>query len=144
MRPFYEDIIKRAGPPEWFDEYGVPRYGPFKPGRGANVFAREATLVQIRCRASGASFKVAFSRPSPSPVPAISISELIATGQLCYGDPPNMECCSKSAFSRSIAEKVLEYWQKRDARKGWRRDPTLEIELCALLYQPQLAIAAAS
>lgn len=139
MRQFYEDIIEKAGPPEWFDEDAVPRYGRFAPDRLANVYAREAALVRIRCRSCGQSFKVVLSRPNPSPVPALSIAELITIGQLSYGDPPNMKCCPKGAFSGSVAEKVLEYWCKSSPRKGWSRDPKFEIGLVprAISDQPR-------
>lgn len=119
MRQSYEDIIRRAGRPDWFDENGVPRYGRFIPDRVSNVYAREAALVSICCRNCGASFEVAFSRPSPSPVPSLSVAELIKTGQLSYGDPPNTKCCLKGMFAGSLTKKILEYWHKADVRSGW-------------------------
>jgi hypothetical protein len=135
MRPLYDDIIRRAGLPDWYDEGAVPRYGRFDPRQVSNVYAREAALVLIRCRACGGNFKVAVSRPNASPVPNIPISELIATRQLLYGDPPNAKCCARSQFSRSVTEKVLEYWHKVGARYGWARDPTFEVSFASPLEE---------
>lgn len=126
MRHYYEDIIEKAGPPEWFDECGVPRYRHFEPASVANAYAREAALVQIYCGSCGKPFKVAFSRPSSSPVPSTAIAELIETGQLSYGDPPNVKCCPKGAFSGSIAQKVLEFWRKQGSGASWIRDRQFE------------------
>lgn len=126
MRPCYKDIVTRAGSPDWHDENGVPRYGEFKPHRVANMYAREAALVQIRCRGCGTGFKVAVSRPNVSPVPSAPLSELIKSGTLSYGDPPNMGCCSKGLFAGSITEQIFEYWRIADARSGWARDSGVE------------------
>jgi hypothetical protein len=126
MRPSYEDIIARAGPPDWHDENGVPRYGQFKPHRVANLYAREVALLQIRCRGCDAGFRVAVSRPNASPVPNAPLSELIYSGRLSYGDPPNVECCSKGQFAGSITEQILEYWRSSGARNGWVRDSGFE------------------
>lgn len=144
MHQCYQDIIERAGPPEWFDECAVPRYGLFNPSRVANVYAREAALVRIYCRNCGTLFRAAFSGPNASPVPSVPITELIAAGQLCYGDPPNTRCCAKGMFTGSVAEKVLEYWRKENARVGWVRDRTFEINLMPLMRRPHAGVIPAN
>lgn len=126
MRQSYKDIIERAGPPDWFDECAVPRYGSFEPSRVANVYAREVAFLLIRCRACGTPFKAAVSWPNASPVPDNPIAELIATRQLCYGDPPNTACCAKSTFAGSVTERVLEYWYYQNIHTGWIRDRVFE------------------
>jgi hypothetical protein len=126
MHQSYDDIIEKAGPPEWFDECGLPRYRHFKPASVANIYAREAALVLIRCWACDAPFEVAFSRPSRSPVPDVSIAELNEAGQLSYGDPPNVNCCPRGTYSGSTVQLVLEYWRKKGPGNSWIQDRQFE------------------
>jgi hypothetical protein len=143
MRQNYGDIIERAGPPQWFDECGVPRYCSFCPTSVANVFACEAALVCIACRACGRMFNVAFSRPDPSPVPNSSIAEDIVDLRLAYGTPPNIGCCSKGAFVSSVALQTFEYWRKANAREGWVRDRRFEVEFVLPMSKSLVAHAMA-
>lgn len=136
MRYCYEDILERAGPPKWFDEFGVPRYCVFRPENVANVFACEAALVCVACRECCQTFNVAFSRPNLSPVRSSSIAEDITDLRLTYGTPPNVKCCSKGAFVSSVALCSLEYWRKSNSREGWVRDRRFEVEFILPVPKP--------
>jgi hypothetical protein len=56
MKPHYDDIVKAAKtPPLWWDENGTPRFAEFEPTMCANVYAKQAMLMQVvcpRCRAT--------------------------------------------------------------------------------------------
>jgi hypothetical protein len=68
MHQHYGDILKRIRePPQWFDDYGVPRFEEFSPQQLGNIYAREAALAEIACQECGRLFIVAltdrFSEP---------------------------------------------------------------------------------
>ena len=153
MNHHYSDIRARIEEePTWWDEYAVPRYGPFTPDDGADIYAREIALVLIRCQNCGAPFKVAFSwnayrlnyervegvdhegQPLFRMAPALSLSERIPEGRIHYGDPPNAGCCAAGPTMNCEDERVLEFWRKDwhdhdSPTHPWARCPELEIEL---------------
>lgn len=133
MHQCYQDIMYRAGQPQWFDENAVPRYGCFAPDRLANTYAREAALVRVNCRSCGTSFDVAFSWPSSSPVPRRSIAERIPCGQLNSGDPPNVKCCVNGPYVGTIAKLVIEYWRKAGSHRSWIREKNHELDFSKAL-----------
>lgn len=45
MLPDYSDIIDRAGEPDWYDQHGAPRYGPFEPDR-VSIYCNRATMTE--------------------------------------------------------------------------------------------------
>jgi len=131
MNHHYSDIRARIEEePTWWDEYAVPRYGPFTPDDGADIYAREIALVLIRCQNCGAPFKVAFSwnayrlnyervegvdyegQPLFRMAPALSLSERIPEGRIHYGDPPNAGCCAAGPTMNCEDERVLEFWRR--------------------------------
>lgn len=128
MNHHYRDIRDKAGEPLWWDENAVPRYCEFGPRETANIYAREAALVLIRCQDCGAEFKVAFSY-SPWP-DREKISDQIKTDVIHYGDPPNADCCPAGPTMNSVPVRVLEFWTQTDlVTDGWRRVPDLEREI---------------
>lgn len=64
MFPNYSDIIERAGEPDWYDDNGAPRYGPFHPRR-VSVYSAEVALLLVACQSCGWRFKGAAVSPSP-------------------------------------------------------------------------------
>jgi hypothetical protein len=126
MHTDYSDIRSRIPEePSWFDEFAVPRYGPFKPEAMANFYAREAALIFAACQVCGRHFRLAMSRPRSS-VPDLATA--ICHGGLWYGDPPNVGCCSTGPMSMVDELEVLEYWW-RELGNRWVRETSFEIDL---------------
>ncbi len=50
MHCAFEDIIKKCGKPDWYDQDGVPRYGAFDPDNVSNIYADHAALLEIQCQ----------------------------------------------------------------------------------------------
>lgn len=128
----YTDITKRiAAPPKWWDENGVPRYAEFDPQRLANIYAREAALVEVACQACGRRFEVAFSHPclERTSDKIGLLAENIRDGELHYGDPPNYGNCQSGASMNCFDLRVLQYWSRDNQKFEWVRDSRLEIGL---------------
>lgn len=131
MRPDYKDIRSRIEEsPSWYDDHGVPRYGTFSPRNGANFYAREAVLAEIKCQGCGQPYRVGFSyNIAETADPVRPLAQHIRAGRLDYGDPPNA-CCHVGATMSSIPIRVLEYWwHPGPPNVEWRRDASLEVEL---------------
>lgn len=68
-----------------------------------------------------------------------SLSDLVRSGAVHYGDPPNVDCCAAGPTMNCLDLRVVEFWtrgpivsgQLEDAIKAmeWRRVPELEVEL---------------
>ncbi|BCV23312.1 hypothetical protein kuro4_00850 [Gelria sp. Kuro-4] len=123
MRPDYSDITKRLGPPLWWDEYGVPRYDPFKPSM-CDVYVKKVALLIVKCQECGREFKVAvstafsFYEPTPNKY-----------SWCFYGDPPRHDDkdCPAGNTMNSIPVQVLEYWERGSSgHMCWRRRPEYE------------------
>ena len=126
MNRCYSDILSRIPEePKWFDENAVPRYCEFEPKQCSNIYADERVLFLICCQACQHEFKVCLSRYHLDEGP--EIKDLIQSGDLHYGDPPNIECCAIGLSMSSDSVKVLEYWKKENW--DWVRDTSLEVEL---------------
>lgn len=125
MLHHYADIRERiVAHPMWWDEHGVPRYCPFAPNQCANIYAREAALVEIGCQACGSEFLVAFTASAHE---GKRLAEQIRLGTLHYGDPPNAGCCPAGPTMNCDDRRVLQYWRRTGF--DWQRDPSLEIPL---------------
>lgn len=126
MHHHYADIRDRiAERPAWWDEYGVPRYGPFDPLACANIYAREVALVLIACQNCGTEFRVCMSESLwPRQDPG-GFRAAIVSGSLHYGDPPNAGCCLAGPTMNCWDRRVLEFWDRRGF-DGWVRVPELE------------------
>lgn len=134
----YADIRSRISePPAWFDENGVPRYGPFEVSCLADIYADEAALVLIRCQGCQTPFNVAFSRHTATEdyrakvagVAPRSLADRIIDGSLHYGDPPNIGCCPAGPTMNSVPVHVGQYWRR--IKGEWYRDASLEQPLDA-------------
>lgn len=135
MNCAYEDIRSRITDPIlWWDEQGVPRYEEFHPRRIANIYAKEATLLQIECQGCHREFRVCVSSSLIDEIArhqkqkTVYLYELIKDKTIHYGDPPNIYCCAAGPMMNCIDRRVLEYW-KNDREQGWLRDPQFEVEL---------------
>lgn len=129
MNNDYDDIRSRISePPDWFDENAVPRYGAFHPRALSNIYADEAALLEITCQGCGERFHVALSSWAFSTSPGMEIHNLIKSGDIHYGDPPNVGCCAAGPTMNSEPRRVLEYWKRGDITR-WERDASLEIKL---------------
>jgi hypothetical protein len=129
MNHDYVDIRSRiAEDPSWWDEFAVPRYGPFTPESLADIYARECALVLIRCQACSREFRVAMS---VSHQPTGFLANEILQGVVFYGDPPNVDCCVAGPTMSSIPVRVLEYWADTglSVPRGWTRNTSLELDL---------------
>lgn len=125
MHAFYGDILKRIDQaPLWFDENAVPRFDEFKPRLVADIYAREAALVEICCQRCRRTFNVSFSRGRYQEP---SLASLIEEHDLFYGDPPNIGCCEYGTAMSSQTTKVLQYWHM--FALDWHRIPKLEIDI---------------
>lgn len=129
MHHHYADIRKRIPtPPLWWDENAVPRYDPFDPNEGADIYAQEIILLKIRCQSCGRPFEVAMSWSAMDEhvrrVP--SLEHRINERTIRYGDPPNVECCPAGPTMNSEPDRVLQFWRRKPARQ---RVPALEIDV---------------
>lgn len=138
MHHHYDDIISRISiPPLWWDEYAVPRFDDFKPGKHAYIYADEIVFLHIQCQGCGHDLRVCMSSskmrridlPKCSEGEIVyhpSLAEQVEQGLIHYGDPPNY-CCAAGATMNSIPRRVLEFWEQK--RFVWERHPELEIEI---------------
>lgn len=133
----YSDIRSRIQEePSWFDEFAVPRYGPFTPAAMANFYVREAVLVLAACQSCGRHFRLGMSRPYSKDDP--DLVSAIRRRTLHYGDPPNIGCCSTGPMTTVVELKVLEYWRlRRKPGTGWERDASLEVAVCSMDDDPR-------
>jgi hypothetical protein len=135
MLPSYEDITSRIPePPTWWSSQGVPRYVEFTPKHASSIYADEVALLLIACQGCGTYYNVELSWSRFDTVHVIgssrrmpSITELITTKMIHYGDPPRGGCCGAGPTMNSIPVKVLQFWKKEN--HTWVRDPSLEIEI---------------
>jgi hypothetical protein len=139
MHRSYSDIMSRiSGEPAWWQEGGIPRYGPFKPGVSTGVYCGEVALVEIACQHCRRPFIVAMETAFGN---EREIAREIGDYSLCYGDPPNIDCCGAGRVDTSVTLQVIEYWTRhhpeylkdgivtdQDAYFAWRRDHSLEVE----------------
>jgi hypothetical protein len=130
MHVCYQDILDLTSEePKWFDENAVPRFCKFSPDKVPNIYARQAALYLIKCQACGKHFKVAESSYGEKDILMDSVSsirESIIKGTLCFGDPPNINCCPSGPTMSSDTIRVLEYWTREKVFE-WVRDKTLEV-----------------
>ena len=142
MHSHYSDILNRvAEPPTWWDENGVPRYGPFTPELLPNIYSDEAVLFRIECAClriydvARSHTKGRLLRLFPDDHSNTSLASAIQTKMLDYGDPPN-GCpvdsegyvCAGASMS-STPRLVLQYWHRTRYSSAWIRDPSLEIDI---------------
>lgn len=127
----YRDITDKLGRPLWYDEAAVPRYCEFSPNETADIYAEQVALLEIACQSCGQRFKVAMSWSVVGGIlsNAPKLSELIASKEIHFGDPPNNGCCPSGATMNSIPVRVLEFWRKGNKFREMVRVPELEIEV---------------
>lgn len=133
MHNYYEDIRQAVGDKEplWYDEHGVPRYAAFHPRLCADIYAREAALLIVKCQSCGKAFLVADSWGSFDQMRGLKpLSERIAADEWEYGDPPNARCCPAGPTMNSIPHSCAQFWRRESHE--WVQDPRLERSLaCA-------------
>lgn len=141
MHTHYADIRSRISEePSWFDEFAVPRYGPFAPTSLAFCYAREAALVLAACQACTHHFHLALSHRDQT-IGAPDIATAILKRDLHYGDPPQIGCCDVGHATTVIELRVLEYWRRDYAAKHWRREPSFEVGVVSELMADRRAFA---
>lgn len=138
----YHDITGKLGPPNWWDEHGCPRYCEFTHRHCADIYHKQAALVEIACQCCNNRMLVAFTwgfhdqmRGNPD------LKERIKDGSLHYGDPPCSECAAGSTMN-CLDIRVVEFWSEEggetEERNGLRvytkmpeitRLPEFEIDL---------------
>lgn len=142
MNAYYGDILERIPEqPKWWDERAVPRFCDFDPDEAADIYADEAILLLITCQNCGLPFHVCMTLSaldrtgwrrgrdgSVERVKSPSLRELIVTGEIHYGDPPNASCCLAGPTMNSVPRRVLGYWRK-DGVREWERVPALERDI---------------
>lgn len=138
MHHHYSDILALTNrDPLWWDEHAVPRFGDFKPGENAYVYADEVVLLHIQCQGCGHDFRVCMSTSKSSRldlpkstegevVYLPSLAEGVEKRMIHYGDPPNF-CCAAGATMNSIPRRVLEFWERE--KFDWQRRADLEVAI---------------
>jgi hypothetical protein len=125
MWPAYDDIIERAGKPDWYWKYGLPRYGPFTPD-ACGIYDRHVAYLEIACQDCGARFHVAFSSSPFHPAGVMPTARSI--GDFHYGDPPRHGCIGDTMNVDTL--RVIEFWSKGLSIEvpslQWTRRPELE------------------
>lgn len=121
MNRSYDDITSRIdAKPSFYQEGGVPRWGPFSPMTFTDVYAVEAVLAEIACQCCDMRFHVLMERRQHG----TPMRDQIAKGGLHYGDPPNVGCCAAGPTMTSETMRVIEYWSRSDWE--WTRDAQFE------------------
>jgi len=119
MHIAYEDIVSRINEePTWYDNNGVPRYGKYSPDRCPNIYAQVTGLFLIKCQYCNKEFQVEmhsdiFGFRSTNP-----------PTKWHYGDPPLHGCTGDTMNCIDI--EVLEFWQRKDFGKEWKRLKSFE------------------
>lgn len=136
MHPLYLDIIEKAGPPDWYSDGGVPRYGKFDPNT-LDIYSAYSCLYLLQCQSCGLKFKVGTSavelnynfatREFDKPVMPSKENGL---GSFYFGDAPWHEehggqCAGTTMTSDEVA--VLEFWIHNHKSWEWVRHPEYEI-----------------
>ena len=131
----YHDITKRLGPPRWWDEHGVPRYEPFQPSLCADIYARFAALLTIRCQGCGRLMPVAASwsiRGNNAqwdadgriiPKYRGGLPDNNSPGFCDYGDAPwhgDSGQCSGTTMTTDVVA-IAQFWQRNDKHE-WERN----------------------
>lgn len=125
MNLFYFDILSRIPePPKWFDEHAVPRWAEFSPQECANIYAKEVTLLEIKCQNCSRKFQVCISADAYQ---KNSLESEILDKSIGYGDPPNIECCAAGPTMTADTIKVIQFWKRVDHE--WVRAESLEIKI---------------
>lgn len=137
MLPEYVDILDRAGPPDWYDGHGCPRYGKFEPGM-LSVYARVSIFYEIECQACRTKFRVAQSWGDTEmwgimhPSGPFKKRRKPTAESLHYGDPPHhimrdgRRCAGETM--NCVDRRVIEWWEMGDSM-NWRRQWKKQIEL---------------
>jgi hypothetical protein len=128
MHESYEDITSKLGRPLWWDEVACPRYDPFHPSMCADIYAKEAVLLEIACQNCGHRFMVAMSR-GPADAWMAPFSEQIRDGTLHYGDPPNLGCCMAGPTMNCEDLRVHQYWRYSRRKLEMIRVRALEVSI---------------
>lgn len=135
MHTDYSDIRSRIPEePSWFDEFAVPRYGPFRPSAMGNIYAREAVLVLAACQGCGRHFRLAMSLPCHKSDPDLATA--ICNRSLHYGDPPNIGCCGPGPTMGVVELEVLEYWWRVGGGQ-WTREASFEVGVVSMPDDPR-------
>ena len=125
----YRDIRDRLGEPKWWDEAAVPRYCEFYPDRTHSIYARAAVLLRIACQGCGQNFLVSIVETSMDGRGALE--QAVRNGDIHYGDPPNVGCCSMGGPTMNCEDlEVIEFWDRKPFETPeWIRREDLEGEL---------------
>lgn len=132
MRVEYQDIIDRAGDPDWYDQNGTPRYGGRAP-ESVGVYSDQVVFYEIACQYCSERFVVAktfslYYRTVAHPgCLDITLERQVVADILFYGDPPHHDACTGNTMS-SESVRVLEFWRKTEDYE-WERVPELEMAL---------------
>mgnify|MGYP000063990483 CR=1 FL=1 len=125
MWPAYDDIIERAGKPDWYSDSGVPRYGEFKPDL-CSVYGRHIAYLEIACQNCGERFRVASAISMMTLDPKMPTADAIESFH--YGDPPRHGCIGDTMNVDTL--RVIEFWSRgyleEEPYTGWTRRPELE------------------
>lgn len=145
----FEDIIERAGPPDWHDEHGTPRYGAFHP-KYVTVYNKRVAMYVIACQDCNKKFRVSHVYKDPISWPHMFIQEKYGgppdtpptedeegwnawkekfkEGQIPenyhFGDPPAHGCVGDTMNSIPLA---CEQWWERDLDLAWHRVEDKEV-----------------
>lgn len=107
MKARYDDLIARLGRPDWWDENGVPRYGPFEPAHCGNPYAFQAALIRACCCFCRRETDLAISSDRLD----LDIRmDLAARGMAIYGLLPHFEHCGRPNNGELRA--VRSVWQR--------------------------------
>ena len=128
----YEDILclqtETSAQVQWYDEQGVPRFVEFAPQYSSKYpYCMECVLLEIECVDCGTIFHVSLARDNHQ---EIELSELIKSGGIDYGEPPNIRCCVSGPDKYARTIRVLQYWSRNWQHENggeWMRDPTKEV-----------------
>lgn len=121
MHASYEDILKAAKcEPQWWDQNGVPRFAPFRPGMCPNIYSTTVILVRIACQVCGRQFDVEMH---DAPWGGVARPPK----EWHYGDPPYHcdETCEAGSTMNCEDLTVLEVWH-RGHMQDWLRHPEWE------------------
>lgn len=108
MKARYDDIVAKAGEPQWWDENGVPRYAPFEPALCADPNAQQAAHIKVACTVCRRDCSVVVSS---SKLDLDIQSDLLARGTALYGLLPHYDHCGRPNQGEILG--VHSIWRKK-------------------------------
>lgn len=119
MHNDFKDIISAAcgAIPLWWDQNGTPRFVKHHPRHCPDIYADTVVLMEIACQSCHREFEVQMSSGLFRNIRLQGPGK----GMPNYGDPPNVGCCPSGATMTCDDLRILEWWDRNNKTRTWKR-----------------------